>query len=39
MIKLVLIRHGQRLDNKFIGWTDVELSPKVLKKQLMKVIS
>lgn len=29
MIKLVLVRHGQsmwNLENKFIGWTDVELS-------------
>lgn len=31
MIKLVLIRHGQsvwNLENKFTGWTNVELSPK-----------
>lgn len=31
MIKLVLIRHGQsewNLENKFTGWTDVDLSPK-----------
>ena len=31
MIKLVLVRHGQsmwNLENKFTGWTDVELSPK-----------
>ncbi len=31
MIKLVLIRHGQsewNLENKFTGWTDVNLSPK-----------
>ncbi len=30
MIKLVLVRHGQsmwNLENKFTGWTDVELSP------------
>lgn len=30
MIKLVLVRHGQsmwNLQNKFTGWTDVELSP------------
>ena len=29
MIKLVLVRHGQsmwNLENKFTGWTDVELS-------------
>ena len=28
MIKLVLVRHGQsvwNLENKFTGWTDVEL--------------
>ena len=31
MIKLVLVRHDQsmwNLENKFTGWTDVELSPK-----------
>lgn len=31
MIKLVLVRHGQsmwNLENKFTGWTDVELLPK-----------
>lgn len=31
MIKLVLVRYGQsmwNLENKFTGWTDVELSPK-----------
>ena len=31
MIKIVLVRHGQsmwNLENKFTGWTDVELSPK-----------
>ena len=31
MVKLVLVRHGQsmwNLENKFTGWTDVELSPK-----------
>lgn len=31
MLKLVLIRHGQslwNLENKFTGWTDVDLSPK-----------
>ncbi len=31
MIKLVLVRHGQsvwNLENKFTGWTDVELSSK-----------
>jgi 2,3-bisphosphoglycerate-dependent phosphoglycerate mutase len=31
MIKLVLVRHGQsswNLDNRFTGWTDVDLSPR-----------
>ena len=31
MIRLVLVRHGQsvwNLENKFTGWTDVELSSK-----------
>jgi 2,3-bisphosphoglycerate-dependent phosphoglycerate mutase len=31
MIKLVLIRHGEstwNVENKFTGWTDVDLSPK-----------
>ncbi len=31
MVKLVLIRHGQsmwNLENKFTGWTDVDLSPR-----------
>ena len=35
MIKLVLIRHGQslwNLENKFTGWTDVELSEKGIKE-------
>ncbi|MFY4777049.1 2,3-diphosphoglycerate-dependent phosphoglycerate mutase [Metabacillus sp. RGM 3146] len=35
MIKLVLIRHGQsvyNLENKFTGWTDVDLSPNGLKE-------
>ena len=30
MVKLVLVRHGQstwNLDNRFTGWTDVDLSP------------
>jgi 2,3-bisphosphoglycerate-dependent phosphoglycerate mutase len=51
MIKLVLIRHGQsvwNLENKFTGWTDVDLSKnglqeareagKVLKKTSMCLI-
>ena len=31
MIKLILVRHGQsvwNLENKFTGWTDVDLSDK-----------
>lgn len=35
MIKLVLIRHGQsmwNLENRFTGWTDVELSPKGIEE-------
>lgn len=35
MIKLVLIRHGEsvwNLENKFTGWTDVELSENGLKE-------
>ena len=35
MIKLVLVRHGQslwNLENKFTGWTDVELSPKGIEE-------
>ena len=31
MIKLVLLRHGQstwNLENRFTGWTDVDLSPQ-----------
>ena len=36
MYKLVLIRHGESVwnkENKFTGWTDVDLSEKELKKQ------
>ncbi len=36
MIKLVLVRHGQsvwNLENKFTGWTDVELSEQGVKKK------
>ena len=41
MIKLVLVRHGQsmwNLENKFTGWTDVELSEKgvELEKEAQK---
>ena len=35
MIKLVLVRHGQsvwNLENKFTGWTDVELSQKGIEE-------
>ena len=35
MIKLVLVRHGQsewNLENKFTGWTDVELSEQGVKE-------
>ena len=35
MIKLVLVRHGQskwNLENKFTGWTDVELSDQGIKE-------
>ena len=35
MIKLVLIRHGQslwNLENRFTGWTDVDLSEKGLSE-------
>ena len=36
MIKLVLIRHGQslwNLENRFTGWTDVDLSENGLVKR------
>jgi len=35
MMKLVLIRHGEstwNVENKFTGWTDVDLSPKGLQE-------
>jgi len=35
MIKLVLLRHGEstwNLENRFTGWTDVDLSPKGLQE-------
>ena len=35
MIKLILVRHGQsmwNLENKFTGWTDVELSEQGIKE-------
>ena len=35
MIKLVLLRHGQsewNLENKFTGWTDVDLSPNGVRE-------
>ena len=34
MIKLVLVRHGEsewNLENKFTGWTDVDLSENGIK--------
>ncbi len=37
MIKLVLVRHGQsmwNLENKFTGWTDVELSENGVKEAI-----
>ena len=37
MIKLVLVRHGQsvwNLENKFTGWTDVELSEKGIEEAI-----
>ena len=37
MIKLVLVRHGQsvwNLENKFTGWTDVELSSNGIKEAI-----
>lgn len=37
MIKLVLVRHGESLwnkENKFTGWTDVELSDKGIKEAI-----
>ena len=35
MIKLVIVRHGQsiwNLENKFTGWTDVDLSENGIKE-------
>ena len=35
MIKLVLVRHGEsiwNLENKFTGWTDVDLSAKGIEE-------
>ena len=37
MIKLVLVRHGQsiwNLENKFTGWTDVDLSELGIKEAI-----
>ena len=37
MIKLVLVRHGQslwNLENKFTGWTDVDLSEQGVKEAI-----
>ena len=38
MIKLVLLRHGEsiwNLENRFTGWTDVDLSPKGIEEAHM----
>jgi len=35
MTKLILVRHGEsiwNLENKFTGWTDVELSKQGIKE-------
>ena len=35
MIKLVIVRHGQsiwNLENKFTGWTDIDLSENGIKE-------
>ena len=35
MIKLVLLRHGEspwNLENRFTGWTDVDLTPKGIEE-------
>ncbi len=35
MIKLVLVRHGKSVwnkENKFTGWTDVELAPEGIEE-------
>ena len=37
MLKLVLLRHGEstwNLENRFTGWTDVDLTPKGIAKAL-----
>ena len=39
MIKLVLVRHGQsewNLENRFTGWTDVELTEQGMKESIRK---
>ena len=35
MVKLVIVRHGQslwNLENRFTGWTDIDLSPKGIEE-------
>ncbi|TET83726.1 MAG: 2,3-diphosphoglycerate-dependent phosphoglycerate mutase, partial [Desulfobacteraceae bacterium] len=35
MLKMILLRHGQslwNLENKFTGWTDVDLSDQGIKE-------
>jgi 2,3-bisphosphoglycerate-dependent phosphoglycerate mutase len=35
MIKLILLRHGEsiwNLENRFTGWTDVDLTPKGIEE-------
>lgn len=38
MLKLVLVRHGQSIwnkENRFTGWTDVDLSPEGIKEAIL----
>jgi 2,3-bisphosphoglycerate-dependent phosphoglycerate mutase len=40
MYKLVLLRHGESTwnkENRFTGWTDVDLSEQVSRKRKMRV--
>lgn len=37
MLKLILVRHGEsqwNLENKFTGWTDVELSERGINEAI-----
>ena len=39
MKRIVLLRHGESLwnqENKFTGWTDVDLSPKGIQEAIRK---